>query len=107
MLINDIPAESLARFRKGCVIPAHPLALDEHRKLDVQRQSALARYTLDAGAGGLAVFVHTTQFAIRDVGLFEPVLRLAANEADSWVEHTPFMVAGVMGNTAQAIRDTL
>ena len=64
-------------LRRGAVIPAHPLALDANRKLDVRRQRALSRYYLDAGAGGLAVGVHTTQFAIRDVGLYRPVLELA------------------------------
>src|SRR5690242_20978446 len=61
------------------VIPAHPLALTSARKLDERRQAALSRYYCEAGAGGIAVGVHTTQFAIRDprIGLFEPVLRLA------------------------------
>ena len=63
---------------EGTVIPAHPLALDVERRLDARRQRALTRYYIDAGAGGLAVGVHTTQFAIRDVGLYEPVLRIAA-----------------------------
>src|SRR5215469_6184483 len=65
---------------EGIVIPAHPLALTAERKLDERRQIALTRYYCDAGAGGVAVRVHTTQFAIRDphVGLFEPILRLAA-----------------------------
>jgi len=68
------------QLRKGLVIPAHPLALTASRKLDETRQRALSRYYLDAGAGGLAIGVHTTQFAIRDVGLFEPVLELALEE---------------------------
>ena len=102
MLIDDIPAAPLAVFRRGCVIPAHPLALDDQRALDPRHQRALTRYYLDAGAGGLAVGVHTTQFAIREAGLYEPVLRLAAAEAGSWGDHTPFMVAGVVGKTAQA-----
>src|SRR5262252_9475112 len=68
----------------GTVIPAHPLALNANRKLDERRQRALSRYYVAAGAGGLAVGVHTTQFAIREprVGLFEPVLCLAAEEMD-------------------------
>jgi hypothetical protein len=71
-------------LKNGTVIPAHPLALDEKRKLDERRQRALSRYYIAAGAGGLAVGVHTTQFAIRDprFGLFEPVLRVAAEEMD-------------------------
>jgi hypothetical protein len=60
-----------AALRQGVVIPAHPLALDRDRKLDRRRQRALTRYYLDAGARGLAVGVHTTQFAIREAGLFE------------------------------------
>ena len=76
-------AASLARLRarllSGLVIPAHPLALNEARGLDERRQRALTRYYRDAGAGGIAVAVHTTQFAIRDVGLLEPVLSLAAD----------------------------
>jgi dihydrodipicolinate synthase/N-acetylneuraminate lyase len=70
-----------ARLREGVVIPAHPLALTKDRTLDENRQSALTRYYIDAGAGGIAVGVHTTQFAIRERGLYEPVLRLAADAA--------------------------
>ena len=68
-----------AQLLSGLVIPAHPLALISERKLDERRQRALTRYYLAAGAGGLAVGVHTTQFAIRDpaIGLFEPVLTIA------------------------------
>ena len=67
---------------RGLVIPAHPLALTETRRLDERRQVALTRYYCDAGAGGIAVGVHTTQFAIRDpaVGLLEPVLGLAQRD---------------------------
>jgi hypothetical protein len=103
MRIDEISATALNRFKKGCVIPAHPLALDANRDLDEIRQRALSRYYLDAGSGGMAIGVHTTQFAIRDVGLYEPVLRLAATEAADWVPHTPFMVAGVVGKTSQAV----
>src|ERR1043166_3801074 len=73
-------------LRRGVVIPAHPLALTAARKLDQRRQRALTRYYLDAGAGGVAVGVHTTQFAIRDpkVGLYQPVLALAAEAVDEW-----------------------
>jgi dihydrodipicolinate synthase/N-acetylneuraminate lyase len=100
----------------GLVIPAHPLALDSHRELDSGRQRALTRYYLASGAGGVAVGVHTTQFEIRDRGLLEPVLRLAAEEvaastASSIASSTgastaadPFlMVAGVCGPTGQAL----
>ncbi len=69
----------------GIVIPAHPLALDADRKFNERRQRALTRYYLDAGAGGVAVGVHTTQFNIRDPqhGLLKPVLELAAETVDS------------------------
>ena len=78
---TDWPADVLAVLRRGAVIPAHPLALDASRKLDERRQRALSRYYIDAGAGGLAVGVHTTQFAIREAGLYRPVLELAADKA--------------------------
>src|SRR5438045_2443971 len=68
------------KLREGVVIPAHPLALTADRKLDERRQRALTRYYLEAGAGGIAVAVHTTQFEIRDHGLLKPVLELAAEE---------------------------
>ncbi|MCG5215996.1 beta/alpha barrel domain-containing protein [Streptosporangium soli] len=91
-------------IRSGLVIPAHPLALDGRRRLDEARQRALTRYYVDAGAGGLAVGVHTTQFPIHDpeVGLFEPVLQLAAEE----LEGTDLVrVAGILGPTDRAVRE--
>lgn len=93
-----------AKLRSGLVIPAHPLALNRQRKLDERRQRALTRYYLAAGAGGLAVGVHTTQFAIRSpqVGLFQPVLALAMDEMRS---HHVVKVAGVCGKTEQAIQE--
>lgn len=96
-----------ALLRRGLAIPAHPLALNAQRQLDVRRQRALSRYYLDAGAGGLAVGVHTTQFAIREVGLFEEVLRLAIDTARAWVEpgRELAMVAGVCGRTEQAVAE--
>jgi dihydrodipicolinate synthase/N-acetylneuraminate lyase len=72
------------------------------RKLDEKHQCALTRYYIDAGAGGLAVGVHTTQFAIRDVGLYRPVLELAAETAASWTRRPLAMVAGLAGSTRQA-----
>src|SRR3989442_14514995 len=95
---------------RGIVIPACPLALNGRRKLDERRQRALFRYYVAAGAGGLAVGVHTTQFAIRDsrVGLFEPVLALAAeelNRADSTRVEPLVRIAGVCGETKQAIAE--
>jgi len=71
------PTGILDTLRRGTVIPAHLLASDPSRKLDVRRQRALSRYYIDAGAGGLAVGVHSTQFAIREVGMYEDVLCLA------------------------------
>jgi dihydrodipicolinate synthase/N-acetylneuraminate lyase len=93
--------EKLALLRKGVVIPAHPLALTAARKLDERRQRALTRYYLAAGSGGIAVGVHTTQFGIRDVGLFRPVLELAADEEK---RHEPLAIkiAGICGPTKQA-----
>ena len=80
--MRDIPASVLTALQTGRVIPAHPLALDADGRFDEQRQRALTRYYVAAGSGGLAVGVHTTQFAIRDpaVGLFERVLAIAADE---------------------------
>lgn len=94
----------------GVVIPAHPLALTTARKLDERRQRALTRYYCEAGAGGIAVGVHTTQFEIRKPGidLLEPVLRLAASEIDSFQKRTGkrlIKVAGVCGDTRQAIQE--
>jgi dihydrodipicolinate synthase/N-acetylneuraminate lyase len=100
-----IPPEILSILRAGTVIPAHPLALDAKRKLDVRRQRALTRYYLDAGAGGLAVGVHSTQFAIREAGLYEPVLRTAMEEARGWAKRPVLMVAGLVGRTAQAKKE--
>lgn len=105
MQFTDIPGPVLARFRDGAVIPAHPLALDAGRAFAPRRQRALTRYYLDAGAGGLAVGVHTTQFAIREVGLYEPVLSLAARTAADWTAAPVLMVAGVVGPTAQAVAE--
>ena len=90
---------------EGTVIPAHPLALDANRKLDVRRQRALSRYYIDAGAGGLAVGVHTTQFAIRDVGLYQPVLELALRTAADWARTPQVMIAGLAGRTTQAVKE--
>ena len=97
-------AGRLAALRHGVVIPAHPLALTAERKLDERRQVALTRYYCDAGAGGIAVGVHTTQFAIRDpkFGLYRPVLELAAAAASG----RPLVkVAGICGATPQAVAE--
>ncbi len=100
------PAELRRRLAEGLVIPAHPLALTARRTLDEVRQRALTRYYLDAGAGGLAVAVHTTQFAIRDpsVGLLRPVLELAAETARERANPS-VLVAGVCGRREQALAE--
>jgi dihydrodipicolinate synthase/N-acetylneuraminate lyase len=97
-------------LREGHVIPAHPLALDAARRLDERRQRALTRYYIEAGAGGIAVGVHTTQFAIRDpaIGLYRTVLELAADEETAARRNAsrPFaMIAGVCGHTPQALAE--
>lgn len=100
----------------GQVIPAHPLALTPSRALDERAQRALTRYYVAAGAGGVAVGVHTTQFAIHDptVGLYRPVLELARETAERWLAHMapagaaprPFvLVAGLVGDTRQAVHE--
>src|SRR5580765_2466542 len=95
---------------KGVVIPAHPLALNAQRKLDERRQVALTRYYCEAGAGGIAVGVHTTQFAIRNpqVCLFQPVLRLASQAASEFERRSGkcvVKVAGICGPTTQAVKE--
>ncbi len=98
-------------LRSGCVIPAHPLALKPDRKLDERRQKALTRYYLASGAGGLAVGVHTTQFAIHDpkIGLYQPVLELAIETARTFAVSTglgePIMIAGIVGDTKHAVKE--
>src|SRR5262252_442908 len=88
----------------GLVIPAHPLALNSNRKLDERRQRALTRYYLAAGAGGIAVAVHTTQFAIRDpkVALLKPVLELASEETR---DQSVVKIAGICGERKQAFAE--
>src|SRR5437016_3027333 len=94
------PFDWRGRLREGVVIPAHPLALTAARRMDERRQRALTRYYLDAGAGGIAVGVHTTQFAIRQHGLYEPVLSLAAEEMRG---RNVVRIAGVCGARQQAM----
>ncbi|MBN1876070.1 MAG: dihydrodipicolinate synthase family protein, partial [Anaerolineae bacterium] len=100
----------LAHLRRGTVIPAHPLALTAERKLDERHQAALTRYYCAAGAGGIAVGVHTTQFEIRDprYGLLKPVLTLASEVADAALQITPrpfLKIAGLCGDTRQALQE--
>jgi hypothetical protein len=107
MKINDIPVNTLDNFRRGVVIPALPLALDAERRLLPRYQRGLIRYYMDAGAGGIAVGVHTTQFEIREPGidLYEPVLALASETIDKYgrKDIPPMKIAGVCGKTAQAV----
>jgi hypothetical protein len=102
---RDLPAPVLALLRTGSVIPAHPLALDAERGFDKQSQRALGRYYVDAGCGGLAVGVHSTQFAIREVGLYRPVLELAIETARDWTDRPLVMIAGAVGKTLQAVEE--
>nr|WP_295467030.1 dihydrodipicolinate synthase family protein [Mesorhizobium sp.] len=102
---SELPEDVTRLLREGTVIPAQPLALTAARQFDPTRQRALTRYYIDAGAGGLAVGVHTTQFEIRDVGLHEPVLSQAMEAARGWTDRPLVMIAGVIGRTEQAIRE--
>ncbi len=109
-MIESDPVSTRAHLRAGVAIPAHPLALTADRRLDERRQRALTRYDLDAGAGGLAVGVHTTQFAIREThhGLYRPVLELAAHTVRESLARRPrplVLVAGVVGLTTQAVNE--
>jgi len=97
-------------LKKGVVIPALPLALNENRQLDEKRQRGLMRYYLDAGVGGVAVAVHTTQFEIRlpQYNLFQPVLKIASEEIDVYSaknSKTIIKIAGVIGKTTQALKE--
>jgi len=106
-IIPQLRPSAAATLSAGVVIPAHPLALTAERTLDERRQRALSRYYLAAGTGGIAVGVHTTQFEIRDPehNLFEPVLSLAAEELNNHGDETVIRIAGVTGNTAQAVAE--
>jgi dihydrodipicolinate synthase/N-acetylneuraminate lyase len=106
----NLPENILKILHKGVVIPAMPLALNKERKLDDRRQRAIIRYYLNAGAGGVAVAVHTTQFEIRlpDINLYEPVLKIASEEFDGFAAatHKPVIrIAGIIGQTEQAARE--
>lgn len=110
MNYTELPKDILSTIRKGCVIPALPLALNKNRRLDIQRQRALMRYYLDAGSGGVAVAVHSTQFEIRspEFNLYEPVLQVAREEFDIFTQQTTMpivRIAGVIGKTDQALRE--
>ena len=107
--MTPIPPEKLKLLRKGCVIPAVPLALDNDRKFDVDSQQRLMRYYVDAGAGGVAVGMHFTQFEIRNPGidLFKPVLAASAEAADAQAAKAgrPILkIAGISGGTESAVK---
>jgi len=106
--IQDIDSRVLESVRRGVVIPAQPLALDSDRHFAPRYQRALCRYYIDAGAGGIAVGVHSTQFEIRkpEIGLFEPVLRETSAFIDEWCARTGkkiLKVGGICGRTEQAV----
>lgn len=110
MTLPVLPEKINKILQKGVVIPALPLALNKERKLDVRRQRALIRYYLDAGAGGIAAGVHTTQFEIRkpEFNLFEKILDIAAEEISDYTDRSGksiVKVAGVIGRTEQAINE--
>ncbi|WP_096440904.1 dihydrodipicolinate synthase family protein [Alteribacter populi] len=107
-MAKELKPEVKKQLHEGVVIPAHPLALNGYRQLDIEKQQALTRYYISAGAGGVAVGVHTTQFEIRNKGieLFEPVLRLAAEEVNKAGLDRPIIkVAGICGPTKQALEE--
>jgi dihydrodipicolinate synthase/N-acetylneuraminate lyase len=107
---TEIPSEVKKALFKGVVIPALPLALNQHRQLDEAKQRLLMKYYLNAGAGGVAVAVHTTQFEIRlpEVNLYKRVLEIANEEFDNYTAKTlkPIVrIAGVIGKTEQAKKE--
>ncbi len=109
MQISDIPKITLERFKKGTVIPAQPLALDENRNFDKKHQRALTRYYIDAGVGGIAIGVHSTQFEIRlpEHNLFEDVLATGSETIDKYTNpDSPILkIAGICGLTEQAVSE--
>lgn len=97
-------------LNNGAVIPAIPLALDENRKFDEKRQRTLVRYYLHAGAGGIAVAVHTTQFEIRlpEMNLFHTVVKTVIDEAEQFEKKTHktiVKIVGVCGKVKQAVEE--
>ena len=110
MTRNDLPPEILNNIMEGKVIPAIPLALDAARRFDERRQKALVRYYIDAGAGGIAIAVHTTQFEIRlpEHGLFQPVVRCVGRTIDEYAAQKGkkiIKIGGVCGRTPQALAE--
>lgn len=108
MHFTELPEGIIESLQKGTVIPALPLALNQARKLDERRQRGLMRYYLNAGAGGVAVAVHSTQFEIREpkFNLFDPILKIAKEEFEAYTTKTgkPIIrIAGIIGKTMQAL----
>ncbi len=111
-MVAALSQQITQKINKGVVIPAHPLALTEKRTLDERRQVALTRYYLSAGAGGIALGVHTTQFEIHDrkIGLYKPVLELGSRTISEYeqikkTEGPVIRIAGVVGKTKQAVEE--
>ncbi|NLF92387.1 MAG: dihydrodipicolinate synthase family protein [Oligosphaeraceae bacterium] len=108
--IAQIDPAVLVAVRQGTVIPAMPLALNAQRQFQPRYQRALCRYYIAAGAGGIAVGVHSTQFEIRrpEIGLFEPVLRETSSFIDEYCRDSGrriLKVAGICGKSAQALKE--
>lgn len=99
----NLPAPRVLRPRREITLEALlvRLCLDENREYDPRRQRALARYYVDAGSGGIAIGVHTTQFEIREAGLYERVLETVAETMDNWTDRPLIRIAGLVGKTAQ------
>ena len=95
------------KLLQGLVIPACPLPLDQNRAWSERHQRALTRYYVASGVGGIAVGVHSTQFAIRDpkLGLLEPVLESVSKELNSLASHAIVKIAGICGDKFQAINE--
>jgi len=109
MKIGEIPEYIRQKVKTGVVIPAMPLALNPDRSFDETHQRALARYYIEAGIGGIAVGVHSTQFQIREpeIGLFEPILSLVSDTIDAYCgpESGTLKIAGICGRTEQALKE--
>ncbi len=108
MKISEIPGDVLESFREGCVIPALPLALHSDGSFDELSQRAVLRYYLDSAVGGVAVGVHSTQFAIRDIpGFYERILKFSSDVLDSRPGGAgrPIKIAGICGKTDQAVKE--
>ncbi|TVR30562.1 MAG: dihydrodipicolinate synthase family protein [Spirochaetaceae bacterium] len=104
----DTP-QARAQFDSGLVIPAMPLALSPEREFDPVGQRAVLRYYVDAAVGGLAVGVHSTQFAVRDTpGFYQRILHFARDTVAEWAErrNRPMvMIAGICGGREQALSE--